>query len=227
MIPQTVEALEVMRLRRAPAEREAARLEGPRPLARARPDLVNDYVREATGMESTAKDFRTWHATVLAAAALAASQEPGETKASRKRAVAAAMREVAEYLGNTPALARSAYVDPRVVDAYEEGRTIAAPYAGRPRRRRAPDHPRARRAAAAEGCLIGGRWSHGADGRPGDITDQDVDAVVNAANRAMRGGGGVDGAIHRAGGPAVLEDCRDGSPTGSPPATRAGRRRGR
>jgi DNA topoisomerase-1 len=122
---ETVEALEVMRRRRAPAEAKLLAWKDRSRWRELEPDQVNDYVRAATGIEATAKDFRTWHATVLAAAALAASDEPGETQASRKRAVAAAMREVAEYLGNTPALARSAYVDPRVVDAYEEGRTIA------------------------------------------------------------------------------------------------------
>ncbi len=88
-------------------------------------DLVNEYVGRTTGMDATAKDFRTWHATVIAASALAAAGE-ATTKTARKRVVVAAMKEVAEYLGNTPALARSAYVDPRVVDAYEEGRTIEA-----------------------------------------------------------------------------------------------------
>jgi DNA topoisomerase IB len=123
--PATVEALEVMRKRRAPAEEELLAWKERGRWHDLDAGHVNEYVRSATGVDATAKDFRTWHATVIAAAALAETDEPGETKASRKRAVAAAMREVAEYLGNTPALARSSYVDPRVVDAYEEGRTIA------------------------------------------------------------------------------------------------------
>jgi DNA topoisomerase IB len=120
-----VDAVETMRRRRGGGDRLLAfkdvRVWTPMDAA-----MVNDYLRESTGAEITAKDFRTWHATVLAAAALAASDEPGDTKASRKRAVAGALREVATYLGNTPAVARSSYVDPRVVDLYEDGVTVAA-----------------------------------------------------------------------------------------------------
>ncbi|NUT40553.1 MAG: DNA topoisomerase IB [Thermoactinospora sp.] len=80
---------------------------------------INDYLRELLDCEVTAKDFRTWHATVLAAVGLAIS--PSGTR----RAVARVMKEVAEYLGNTPAVARASYVDPRVVEAFEAGRTIS------------------------------------------------------------------------------------------------------
>ena len=84
---------------------------------------------------------------MLAAAALAETDEPGETKASRKRAVVGAMKEVAEFLGNTPTLARSAYVDPRVIEAYEHGRTIH----GTTRRRY--DNPDQRQAALERATL--------------------------------------------------------------------------
>jgi DNA topoisomerase-1 len=117
-----IEALEVMRRRRGGDEllawKDGRRWRG------LGSSEVNDYIRTCMGIEATAKDFRTWHATVIAAAALAGSEEPGETKASRKRAVSSAMKEVSEFLGNTPTLARRAYVDPRVVEAYERGRTI-------------------------------------------------------------------------------------------------------
>jgi DNA topoisomerase IB len=124
--PAAVEAIDVMRHRRGHPDDSLLAWKDRGRWHRLDSAQVNEYVRDATGLDVTAKDFRTWHATVIAAAALAESDEPGETKASRKRAVAATMREVAEYLGNTPALARSSYVDPRVVDAYEEGRTITA-----------------------------------------------------------------------------------------------------
>lgn len=87
-------------------------------------DDINQYVKEVIGGDVSAKDFRTWHATVLAAVALAVSTHAVETPTARKRAVARAMREVADYLGNTPAVARASYVDPRVVDLFEDGTTI-------------------------------------------------------------------------------------------------------
>lgn len=119
-----IEAVEVMRRRRGADARLLSYKEG-RLWHSVLPALVNDYVRESTGIEATAKDFRTWHATVLAAAALAETADPGISSASRKRAVAGAMKEVAAFLGNTPTLARSSYVDPRVIDAYQQGRTIS------------------------------------------------------------------------------------------------------
>ena len=119
-----MDAIEVMRRRRTADDAQLLSYKNGRTWRPVLPELVNDYVRDATGVEATAKDFRTWHATVLAAAALAETPVPGETKAARKRAVSGAMKEVGEFLGNTPTLARTSYVDPRVVDAYEEGRTI-------------------------------------------------------------------------------------------------------
>jgi DNA topoisomerase-1 len=87
-------------------------------------DEVNAYIKANTGEGFTAKDFRTWNASVLAAVALAASGAKG-TVGARDRAVRDAIRIVAGYLGNTPAVCRSSYVDPRVIDRYRMGDTIA------------------------------------------------------------------------------------------------------
>ncbi|MFF9193639.1 DNA topoisomerase IB [Streptomyces sp. NPDC014779] len=89
-------------------------------------DELNAYLQERSGLDLTAKDFRTWHATVLAAVALAAPERTGLRSATaRRRAVGHAVREVAESLGNTPAVCRGSYVSPRVLERYEEGVTIA------------------------------------------------------------------------------------------------------
>jgi DNA topoisomerase-1 len=84
---------------------------------------LNDYIAEFMGEEFTAKDFRTWGGTLIAAVALA-EHRPAETETEKKRAVAAVMRTVGERLGNTPAVARASYVSPAVVEQYLDGRTI-------------------------------------------------------------------------------------------------------
>jgi DNA topoisomerase-1 len=84
---------------------------------------VNDYLREISGHDFTAKDFRTWAATVLAVRALT-GQEPIGSAAQGNRVVVRAIQSVAEWLGNTPAVARSSYVDPGVIDAYLDGGLI-------------------------------------------------------------------------------------------------------
>jgi DNA topoisomerase I len=91
-----------------------------------RSEDVNAYIKEQTGGDFTAKDFRTWTATVLAAVALASSFPVARSRTARTRAVRRAVEEVAQYLGNTPAVCRASYIDPRVFDRYRSGLTVAA-----------------------------------------------------------------------------------------------------
>lgn len=84
---------------------------------------INDYVKERTGEDFTAKDFRTLRGTVAAAVSLARSGPQAKVSA-RKAAVSTAMQDAAEVLGNTPSIARKSYVDPRLLDHYAAGETI-------------------------------------------------------------------------------------------------------
>ncbi|HSS23768.1 MAG TPA: DNA topoisomerase IB [Mycobacterium sp.] len=102
-----------------------------------RAEDLNARFKELVGDEYTVKDLRTWHGTVLAAAAFA-DADPAVSQRLAKRVEAAVMREVAEELGNTPAVARGSYVDPRVVTGYRQGQTIVAA-ARRAERTRRPE----------------------------------------------------------------------------------------
>jgi DNA topoisomerase IB len=92
-----------------------------------RSEDINAYLKEATGDDFSAKDFRTWNATLLAAVALSVSGEVAGSPTGRKRAISRAVKEVAHYLGNTPAVCRGSYIDPRVFDAYRAGLVIGRP----------------------------------------------------------------------------------------------------
>jgi DNA topoisomerase-1 len=86
---------------------------------------VNAYVREVSGQDFTAKDFRTWAGTVLAARALA-DLGPAPSPAETKRNIVRAIEQVAKRLGNTQAVSRKCYIHPAVLDAYQQGVTIAS-----------------------------------------------------------------------------------------------------
>jgi DNA topoisomerase I len=91
---------------------------------------VNDYLHEIAGSRFSAKDFRTWAGTLIGACALAQQGYPEpRTDRAVKKAVAAAMRETARLLGNTPAVCRASYVSPAVVSSFERGRLLAGPIA--------------------------------------------------------------------------------------------------
>jgi DNA topoisomerase I len=114
-------------------------------------DEVNDYIKRRSGGEFTAKDFRTWNATVLAAVALAAEDDQ-RTRAARERRVSAAVKTVSAYLGNTPAVARASYIDPRVIDRYRAGTTISATLQALPAGE--PDLAQTRIRSRVEGAVL-------------------------------------------------------------------------
>jgi DNA topoisomerase IB len=84
---------------------------------------INEYLKSVMGGDFSAKHFRTWNATVLAAVAVASS-DPVSSRNGRKRVIKDAVKGVAFYLGNTPAISRKSYIDPRVFDRYLSGWTI-------------------------------------------------------------------------------------------------------
>lgn len=122
--PATVRAVRALKRRRGGGDRLFAWWERPTWHEVTGEDL-NAHLRELSGVDITAKDFRTWHATVLAAVALAVSRHADRSRTARRRAVTRAVKEVSSYLGNTPAVCRASYIDPRVIELYEEGVTIA------------------------------------------------------------------------------------------------------
>lgn len=109
--------------RRDPGEELLAHRAG-REWRDVRSDDINAYLREVAGEDITAKDFRTWHATVLCTVALARARATSSAS-GRKRTVAGAVRDVAEALGNTPAVCRKSYIDPRIIDLYDDGSLAA------------------------------------------------------------------------------------------------------
>lgn len=101
---------------------------------------INVYVKDRLGADVSAKDFRTWHATVLAALELASRSGEAGSRTARQRAEREAVKEVAARLGNTPTVARNSYIDPQVVEAFRRGRVVdcrftAEDVVGSPRRR--------------------------------------------------------------------------------------------
>lgn len=115
-----------------------------------RSEQIGDYLKAAIGDAFSAKDFRTWNATVLAAVSVAADGRQGRTQRARRRVIDGAVRGVSEVLGNTPAVARRSYIDPRIFDRYLSGWTIG----GELDRIGALDGPDDRRRARLEKAVL-------------------------------------------------------------------------
>jgi DNA topoisomerase IB len=121
--PEVAEIIGTLKRRRGGGEELLAYKDDGRWYDIRSPD-INAYLKAATGHDISAKDFRTWGATVLAAVGLAVTRPEQLSRTGRKRAIMRAVKEVAFYLGNTPTVARGSYIDPRVFDRYRDGQTI-------------------------------------------------------------------------------------------------------
>jgi DNA topoisomerase I len=121
--PMSCEVVAALKRRRGGGPQLLAYREGRR-WHRVGSEEINDFLKARTGEDFSAKDFRTWNATVLAAVALAVDGRQANSARARKRAINGAIRGVADVLGNTPAVARRSYIDPRVFDRYLSGWTI-------------------------------------------------------------------------------------------------------
>jgi DNA topoisomerase I len=117
----------IERLKRRRTGRELLAYRNGRGWLDVRSEDINAYLKDAAAQDFSAKDFRTWNATLLAAVALAGSGAVPETKGGRRRRINGAVDAVAEFLGNTPAVCRQSYIDPRVFDRYRDGETIKPP----------------------------------------------------------------------------------------------------
>jgi DNA topoisomerase I len=122
--PEVFEIVKTLKRRRSGGDELLAYKAGPR-WTDVRSEDINGYIKAIAHEDFSAKVFRTWNATVLAAVALAVSGPAANgSKTKRKRAVTRAVKEVAHYLGNTPAVCRASYIDPRVFDRFDSGLTI-------------------------------------------------------------------------------------------------------
>ena len=122
--PQAYEVVAALKRRRSRGDELLAYRNG-RSWVDVASDDINEHIREVTGGPYSAKDFRTWNATVLAASSLAVLGGKAKSATARKQVVSLAIKEVARYLNNTPAVCRASYVDPRVVDRFRAGQTIS------------------------------------------------------------------------------------------------------
>ena len=128
--PEVFEIVQTLKRRRGGGDELLAYKTGRRWID-VRSEDINGYIKAIAGEDFSAKAFRTWNATLLAAVALAVSGVvAGASKTARKRAKTRAVNEVAHYLGNTPTVARASYIDPRVFDRFDAGLTIGPAVAG-------------------------------------------------------------------------------------------------